>query len=246
MAQALAAQFGFEPPSCLPSAMSESDSELNIHMSKGLPYMSANAKEKAWFQSLNMVGFLLTVPRLIGLGFALLIYYPMKETYDARMGVLKGVTVDMGTGYLYVALALFSFLTSFLNFFPMIFKSQVMPGNAGNLRSNMIIYKVNVPDGAAEFPAVVLEEEGDVGKYNRANRALHHFSENGLAVALNIFAGGAVFGLPVMCLTAVYVIARIWYQIAYAVGGYGMGCCKHGVPFTIHGAILPPIFEMLV
>merc|ERR1712007_326627 len=94
-----------------------------------------------------------------------------------------------------------------------------------------IIYKVNVPDGAAEFPAVVLEEEGDVGKYNRANRALHHFSENGLAVALNIFAGGAVFGLPVMCLTAVYVIARIWYQIAYAVGGYGMGCrSRYTVP----------------
>lgn len=26
--------------------------------------------------------------------------------------------------------------------------------------------------------AVVLEEEGDIGKYNRANRSMHHFIEN--------------------------------------------------------------------
>merc|ERR1712187_627442 len=103
-----------------------------------------------------------------------------------------------------------------------------MPGNAGNLRSNMIIYKANFSENnPGKLPYVVMEDAGAVGSYNRANRAMHHFNENGACLTAIIIAAGLVFPFPTFVLTVLYALARIWYQVAYSTGGYGAGACKH-------------------
>lgn len=45
--------------------------------------------------------------------------------------------------------------------------------SSGNLRANMMIYKQL---GSKDGQYVVLETEGPVGCYNRANRSLFHFT----------------------------------------------------------------------
>eukprot|EP00927_Polykrikos_kofoidii_P084966 TRINITY_DN9114_c0_g1_i1.p1 TRINITY_DN9114_c0_g1~~TRINITY_DN9114_c0_g1_i1.p1 ORF type:complete len:276 (-),score=40.38 TRINITY_DN9114_c0_g1_i1:89-802(-) len=221
----------------------------------GLPWLTKDDKRKAWSASMTNLIVFYIVPRIVGALIACAIYLPNQSLYNDRMRRLnflsgKGSGVasiaSMDLGYLYIALFVFSSLTHMMNNIPTMWKSQVMPANAGNLRSNLTIFKVNVPAGSAVMPAVVMDEDGDVGKYNRANRALHHFNENSLPVGLNIVAAGLIFGLPVMIITILYAISRIWYQIAYTKGGYGLGCCQHGVPFALQGVLCAPTVEVLV
>mmetsp|Transcript_117995 Transcript_117995/g.252014 ORF Transcript_117995/g.252014 Transcript_117995/m.252014 type:complete len:250 (-) Transcript_117995:76-825(-) len=215
----------------------------------GLPIMTDEKKKAAKTSGKYTVMVLLFAPRVLFTALACAIYWANKEDYDNRMLVWQhpsAAAYSLHLEYLYIAVGLFGVLSSFLNTFPMIYKGQVMPGSAGNLRANMLIYKVNWQTPDQKMPYVVLEESGEVGEYNRANRALHHFTENGTALGAVILLGGLIFPLPVMVLTIGYVVARIWYQIAYTTGGYGMGCCKHAVPFMIHSVIIVGTLEGLV
>jgi len=83
----------------------------------------------------------------------------------------------------------------------------------------MFIYK-QVGEGASES-AVVLNAEGDVGLYNRSNRALYHFIENSSPMIFSVILGSFVYALPIFVLTVIYVFARIIYTIGYTNKGYG-------------------------
>merc|ERR1719436_1699954 len=101
----------------------------------------------------------------------------------------------------------------------MLYKSVVMRMDSGNLRANMMIYK---EAGAKEnAPYVILETEGPVGSYNRANRSLTHFVENSLPVILALVMAGRVFAKPTFWCTAAFVLGRILHQFGYATIGYG-------------------------
>ncbi len=53
---------------------------------------------------------------------------------------------------------------------------------------------MNFPEGSGQkLPYVVLEDEGALGEYNRANRSLGHFVENVANTLLNIGLGGALW-----------------------------------------------------
>lgn len=218
---------------------------LHMDNATGLPHMSENAKSKGRWGMMSMMPLLLVVPRLVTGGIAFAIYYcGDRMAHDTSM---KSFMALFGSriGYLYIAAGVYSMAVQWLNVFPMLYKASVMPGSAGNLRANMHIYKVNKPLGDSQLPYVVLEEEGDVGVYNRANRALFHFVENSAALGVCILLSGLIFPLEVLVLVACYGAARIWYQIAYATGGYGSGCCKHSVPFAVSSMIIAPTIEML-
>ncbi|CAK9077308.1 Pentatricopeptide repeat-containing protein At2g41720 (Protein EMBRYO DEFECTIVE 2654) [Durusdinium trenchii] len=130
-------------------------------------------------------------------------------------------------GYLYAAAALFGLMVHWINQFPMIYKHMLMRMNSGNLRANMMIYKQL---GAKEdAPYVVLETQGPVGCYNRANRSLFHFTENSLAFVLCLLLAGVIFPLPALALTACFSVGRVVHQIGYATAGYG----GHALGFLI-------------
>merc|ERR1719401_370693 len=102
---------------------------------------------------------------------------------------------------------------------------------SGNLRANMQIFKA---PGIKDH--VVLETEGAVGAYNRANRSLTHFIENSIPAALFIPLSGAIFPFPTFVATVTFAAGRILHQVGYAAVGYG----GHGAGFGI--AMLSSVF----
>ena len=79
-----------------------------------------------------------------------------------------------------LALVIFQYTVMHMNGYPGVYKSKIMRGNDGNLRSNMFIYKLATQQGD-EGSAIVMHEDGDLGQYNRANRSIYHFMENSLS-----------------------------------------------------------------
>lgn len=199
-----------------------------IDAETGLPQFTEEQKEQAAAGAQKTIPLMLIVSRVIGVGIALAIYWPWKDIFDARMAKLDKSIENIG--FLYLAIGVFSILVNFMNLFPTIAKTQIMLGTSGHLRSNMSIYKILYQNGQ-RAPYVVMEDEHEVGKYNRANRALHHLVENAMPLMMIIPAAGLIMPIAVFVLVALYAIARIWYQIAYTTGGYGLGCCQHGPPF---------------
>ena len=108
----------------------------------------------------------------VGYGIAYSIYkFGSTDTYDARVAILK----DYELHWMYLSAFCWSLLVLFTNQYPMQYKSKIM-SSKGNLRSNMFIYQFAVQDESKS--AVVLNQDGDIGLYNRGNRALYHFVEN--------------------------------------------------------------------
>mmetsp|Transcript_27304 Transcript_27304/g.70860 ORF Transcript_27304/g.70860 Transcript_27304/m.70860 type:complete len:119 (-) Transcript_27304:21-377(-) len=105
----------------------------------------------------------------------------------------------------------------------------------------MQIFKVRALPGTYPLPYVVMEDEGMVGHYNRANRSMQHFNENVAGFVLNAFLAGQVFAFPVMMLTLVFVGARVLHQTAYTESGYG----AHA-PGNLLGVLVAVTLEMLV
>jgi uncharacterized membrane protein YecN with MAPEG domain len=91
----------------------------------------------------------------------------------------------------------------------------------------MFIYKL-VGDKAPEN-AVVLNEDGDVGCYNRANRSLNHFIETVGGMILCIGLNSFVFAFPSFICTIIFAIGRMLHMSGYAKGGHG----SHGIGFGL-------------
>jgi len=178
---------------------------------------------------------LLIIPRAIGYGIALAIYkYGKTSLYDKNIAKL-----GEDVGYLYIAAVLLGFLSAWLNNYPMMYKTMIMRQNSANLRANMMFYKE--AGGKADSPYVVLETEGPVGAYNRANRSLTHFTENSLSVFVCALLAGYIFPFPTMVLTAIFALGRILHQVGYSSPkGYG----AHGPGFAL-SAVSTLALEML-
>eukprot|EP00746_Dinoflagellata_sp_MGD_P090981 gnl/MRDRNA2_/MRDRNA2_35988_c0_seq1.p1 gnl/MRDRNA2_/MRDRNA2_35988_c0~~gnl/MRDRNA2_/MRDRNA2_35988_c0_seq1.p1 ORF type:complete len:242 (-),score=49.81 gnl/MRDRNA2_/MRDRNA2_35988_c0_seq1:77-802(-) len=191
----------------------------------GMPEMTEEEREKGYDGSKKFLCGVSIVPRLMCIGIAYLIYYfGSKDAYDKKIAMLSA----QDYGWLYFGAFALSKTILWLNFFPMIYKSQIMKGSSGNIRANMMIFKVNYPEEEKQLPYVVMEEKDEIGMYNRANRSLFHFTESAAAVVLVFILAGLVFPFPVMVLMLVLSFGRIFHQIGYS-GGYG----QHGVGFAM-------------
>lgn len=213
----------------------------------GLPEMDEDTREESSSKMCKMMPAFMLVPRLFGAGVAYLIYtYGSTASYDARIAYFTTVSPstvgDPNYGFLFLGVFIFSLMVNWVNSWPMIAKAAVMPGNAGNVRANMQIFKVNYPEKfGTSLPYVVLEEEGYVGEYNRANRSLTHFVENVPCFLLNLVFAGFVFPFPTMVCIVIYSIGRMAHQIGYSMKGYG----GHGLGFAL-AMFANVVLEMLV
>ena len=77
-----------------------------------------------------------------------------------------------------------------------------------NLRSNPFIYKHAVYQGDGG-PAVILNDEGAIGSYNRGNRSLHHFLENSLPLVIAMPITLYIFPFPSFVLIILFCLGRI-------------------------------------
>ena len=65
-----------------------------------------------------------------------------------------------------------------------------------------------------------MDEEGDLGVYNRANRSMNHFVENSMPIILSIIMNSYIYPFPTFILICIFVIGRVIHQITYT-KGYG-------------------------
>mmetsp|Transcript_27181 Transcript_27181/g.108823 ORF Transcript_27181/g.108823 Transcript_27181/m.108823 type:complete len:131 (-) Transcript_27181:947-1339(-) len=102
---------------------------------------------------------------------------------------------------------------------PTMYKNGIMKLGSGNLRANPFVYK-SVGDGAGGHH-VVFDDAGVVGKYNRANRSLHHMVENMGVLCAGLYMAAQVFPFPVFVTTCLFAAGRVMHSIGYT-KGYGV------------------------
>ena len=181
----------------------------------GLPQIDQDTKDmtlkKAQFGAIVAP----IVTTLIGYGIAYLVYQQGDtEKFDRNLRTVK----DLELHWYYAAMVVFNITIQWMNQYPMRYKEQVMKG--GNLRANMFIYRLATED-PAESSAVVLQEDGDVGRYNRANRSTYHFLENCMGFVASLPIVFFTFVKPCIVIVAVYCFGRLLHQVGYTIGGYG-------------------------
>mmetsp|Transcript_3616 Transcript_3616/g.5729 ORF Transcript_3616/g.5729 Transcript_3616/m.5729 type:complete len:223 (-) Transcript_3616:180-848(-) len=198
-----------------------SDNKLKLKPD-GMPDMSDEKTDGPMYPPIFW-GFLI-LPRLVGLALSLAVYY-MGSTakYNANMDLI--IARDMH--WVYLGLVVLGVTINWVNMFPAVLKAKIMPGNAGNLRSNPYVYKV-IGETSIQNK-IVTDEAGDIGVYNRGNRSLHHMIENFGVVLAGLFLVGSVFPFPTFCLMLLFMVGRIVHQIGYT-KGYG----SHATGFMLH------------
>ena len=107
-----------------------------------------------------------------------------------------------------------------LNIYPMAAKSRVSP-KPDNVRTNPYIF-VRATGDPSESSAVLMNQKGDIGRYNRANRSIHHFIEYGFGFLATLPLAFFTFPFPTMICIATFCLGQILYQIGYANAGFGM------------------------
>ena len=196
--------------------MSTELTEGLINKDTGLPQLDEEEKDAGQKKGATMLFMGPIVFYGVGLGIGCGIHYlGSKDLYEKRILQLQ----EYDLHWAYLSAFIFAMLVSFQNMFPMQYKSRVMRGSSKNLRANMFIYK-QIGEGATES-AVVFDEAGDVGLYNRSNRALYHFVENASPMIFAVVLASFVYAVPVFVLTCIFFVARIIYTIGYTNKGYG-------------------------
>ena len=156
------------------------------------------------------------VPGLVSYGLAEAIHHIRTEEARDASRIKMGLLTDNDMQWLHWSALIIAWLTRYLNTFPAVLKGQAMEkfdgGAKGNIRANMYLYKVS---GQEDTP-VVLEDEGAAGRYNRANRSLHHHIENLPGLILMLPLAGYVYPETTFTLTCLFAIGRIWHQLGYA------------------------------
>merc|ERR550537_124314 len=164
----------------------------------------------------KLISGLMIVPPTIGVAIASAIYYlGATDKYSGRIHDLVGRDLQ----WAFLALFVIGRAVAFVNLFPMYHKSMIMKGDSGNLRSNPFIYKA-IGEGAKDH-AVIFDDEGAVGKYNRANRSLHHMVENNAVVVAGLFMVAQVFPFQAFVCATVWGVGRAFHQVGYSTGDGG-------------------------
>ena len=148
-----------------------------------------------------------TIMTALGYGLSYLIYqFGDTDLYDTKRDQLAEYDLQ----WLLLGLIIFQVVVHYMNYYPMRFKERFMHFQ-GNLRSNPLIYK-QATDQTGEGPAIIMSEEGDVGKYNRGNRAIHHFLENSLPFTISLPVSFVLYPFPTFVLLCVFCLGLVLYQ----------------------------------
>ncbi|CAK4084688.1 unnamed protein product [Aphanomyces euteiches] len=179
----------------------------------GLPTLTDAEKTKN--NSLPILLLCWPLPLAIGTAIASVVYM-LGETATVEKRMQPFVENDLHWAAL--ALVVLGNTITFVNGYPLMYKNQVMRRNLNNLRSNPSIYKA-IGKYAIDN-AIVLNDEGAIGAYNRANRSLHHMIENNGMLVAGLALASQVFAVPVFVTVCVFGVGRILHQVGYT-SGYG-------------------------
>lgn len=175
--------------------------------SNGLP------KKSPYPQGVNPM-IVYPIVNLLILAFGLFVAYLVhmyaggKANSEAKMGMLRKYEL----GYLYIAVVVLAFAPKILNIFV-----AVERDNSHASVPDQYVFKVMRPAAtiANDLSYIMLETNGPVGRFNRAQRAAGLLME-GLPTHLACsLAAGFVFPLPVLVLSVLFVLAKTWAAAGY-------------------------------
>lgn len=168
----------------------------------------------------------------IGFGIASGIYsYGNTSLYEKN---IAAVSSNEESYWVFLAIVVFGRMIAFVNLVPASYKKDMN----GNVRSNPFFYKIHE---SSKDEMVVFQEDGNLGKYNRANRSTHHMVENFGGFVAGLVLAGSVFPFPTFVLTCLFALGRVLHQIGYTkkYGGHAPG-------FLISSVIATPTLEGLL
>jgi hypothetical protein len=146
------------------------------------------------------------VVMLMGQGIAWPIYWSNPK-FDAKIAVLA----VNGLGWVYVGLVL---LFRSCNYGLGIILALARKESKVNVPDQQV-YSVYTQPGQPKLGYVLMEKEGSLGRFNRAQRALQNYLEAApFAVSLFLLAG-FVFPFPAFCFGFFYTAARVVSAIGY-------------------------------
>ena len=99
-----------------------------------------------------------------------------------------------------------SLMVSLINMYPLVYKERVM--RLGNVRANQHLYTLAAEDPSASS-AIVLCEQGEAGRYNRANRSLYHTIEWTTPFIFSAVLNAFVFPFPTIAIIVAYILGCI-------------------------------------
>ena len=197
-------------------AEEKKDSNGKVNAATGLPEF-AEGEVNSLKKVLGTQLVVKIVIQIIGFVIAFAVYYGgSTDNYDASIKSTKGGP-DAEYAWYFLGVIIYCYTVEWLNTMPMWYKEKVMRG--GNLRANQFLYRPTV-GGDDQVSSVTLYEDGDKGKYNRANRSLYHFLENGFSVIVCLPGAFMVFPFPTFICLLLLCIGRITYQLGYSIKGF--------------------------
>eukprot|EP00931_Biecheleriopsis_adriatica_P104591 TRINITY_DN79255_c0_g1_i1.p1 TRINITY_DN79255_c0_g1~~TRINITY_DN79255_c0_g1_i1.p1 ORF type:complete len:220 (+),score=49.69 TRINITY_DN79255_c0_g1_i1:44-703(+) len=141
----------------------------------------------------------------VAIGLAVFHYGPT-EKYAAKIAILR----EYDLGWMY------------LGFFIVKVGGFCINMNLGVARKaakinvpDQQVYKVHTPDGAPELGYVLMEKEGVLGKFNRAQRAYMNYLEQAPVFVAYFLMGGFVFSFPTFVAGVCFSVARLTSAIGY-------------------------------
>mmetsp|Transcript_16003 Transcript_16003/g.36645 ORF Transcript_16003/g.36645 Transcript_16003/m.36645 type:complete len:219 (+) Transcript_16003:67-723(+) len=126
--------------------------------------------------------------------------------YDQKIDMLASWKL----GWLYLALPLIYYTRQLVSMNASITRisTDVPP-------PHMYVYKVMTPGDKDKLPYVLLEEDGPVGRANRAQRGIDNLMEYLPLYVAYVLAGGFVFPFPVFVNVVMFMVSRITYARGY-------------------------------
>eukprot|EP00967_Tisochrysis_lutea_P114269 scaffold181954_cov36-Tisochrysis_lutea.AAC.1 len=184
------------------------------------PDSSAPARnQRSTLTSAGVIIVVTFLPLLLGWGVAELIYNvsSARSSYADKIAILSKYDL----AWLYAAALVLSKLTALLNNLPLVFKTQALPQLPG-VRVNMFVYRLRREQPSDEEKGLVLlDDTGEAGRYNRANRSLAHFVETSLPLMMAVPLAGFVFPRSTFVIVVLLTLGRIAHMMGYVMKGYG-------------------------
>ena len=200
-----------------PAAPAEEKKDPNgkVNAATGLPEFVMEGKD-----DMKKVGsqiMIKLVIQLIGFVIAGAVYWlGSTDKYKVNIRTIQG-GYEAEYCWYFLGVIIYCYTVEWLNTMPTFYKEKVMKG--GNLRANQFLYRPTV-GGDDQVSSVTLYEDGDKGKYNRANRSLYHFLENGFSFIVCLPGAFMVFPFPTFVCLALLCVGRITYQLGYSIKGF--------------------------
>mmetsp|Transcript_68584 Transcript_68584/g.164698 ORF Transcript_68584/g.164698 Transcript_68584/m.164698 type:complete len:213 (-) Transcript_68584:204-842(-) len=141
--------------------------------------------------------------------------------YDEKIDLLASLNL----GWLYLALPIIYYSRQLTSM-----NASITRNAAGLPAPHMYAFKVSTAKGKPELPYVLLEEEGQVGAANRAQRGIDNMMEYLPMYLAYVFANGFVYPFP----TFVNVLFFMYSRLKYA-RGYTKGADERQKGFIVFG-----------